>query len=80
MQPLRSGILEAIPGSRVIQFYGDAEHAETALHQYGKLLVGFTNDSPHILRVDPRLDFATIAQTVETLLTPRPLKERRAGT
>ena len=79
MQALRFGILEAIPGSRIIQFYGDADRAEAALRQYGELIIAFSTDGPHALRVGSRLDFATIVQTVETQLIARPLTERVVG-
>src|SRR4051794_4626212 len=74
MAHIRSGILEVIPGSRIIQFYGDADHAVATLRQYGELITSFSNDGPHALRVDPLLDFATTVVTVETQLTLLPLK------
>jgi hypothetical protein len=76
---IRPGITEVIPGSRIIQFYGNADHAVATLRQYGTLITAFSNDGPHVLRVDPALDFATIVQTVEAQLTPPPLHERAAG-
>jgi len=76
----RSGIVEVIPGSRIIQFYGNADFAVATLRHYGALLTAFSNDGPHVLRVDPALDFATIVQTVERQLTPPALRERAAGT
>jgi hypothetical protein len=79
MVPLRFGILEVIPRSRIIQFYGDADDAESTLRQYGELITAFSTDGPHALRVDPRLDFVTIVQTVEAQLTGSPLKEREVG-
>ena len=72
----RPGILEVIPGSRVIQFCGNADLAAATLRQYGELIRAFRNDGPHILRVDPVLDFATIVVAIETYLTPLPLRER----
>jgi hypothetical protein len=39
-------------------------------------LNGVSTDGPHILRVDPVLDFATIVVAIETYLTPLPLRER----
>ena len=74
----RPGIVEVIPGSRIIQFYGNADLAVATLRQYGALITAFSNDGPHVLRVDPALDFATIVQTVEAQLTPPPLHERVA--
>ena len=74
------GILEVIPGSRIIQFCGNADLAAATLRQYGELITAFSNDGPHILRVDPALNFATIVLTVETQLTPLPLGERVVGT
>jgi hypothetical protein len=75
---IRSGIVEVIPGSRIIQFYGNADLAVATLRQYGALMTAFSNDGPHVLHVDPALDFATIVQAVEAQLTPPPLHERVA--
>jgi hypothetical protein len=77
---MRPGILEVIPGSRVIQFCGNADQATATLRHYGTVITAFGTDGPHVLRVHPALDFATIVQTVETYLTPLPLNERAAGT
>jgi hypothetical protein len=74
------GILEVIPGSRIIQFCGNADLAVATLRQYGELITAFSNDGPHVLRVHPALDFATIVLTVETQLTPLSLRERVVGT
>ena len=74
------GILEVIPGSRIIQFCGNADLAAATLRQYGELITAFSIDGPHVLRVYPVLDFATIVQIVATQLTPRPLCERAVGT
>lgn len=35
----RPGILEVIPGSRIIQFCGNADLAEATLRQYGELIM-----------------------------------------
>jgi hypothetical protein len=53
--------------------------AVATLRQYGQLITAFSNDSPHVLRVDPALDFAAIVLTVETQLNPLPLNERVVG-
>jgi hypothetical protein len=74
------GILEVIPGSRIIQFCGNAELVAPTLRQYGELITAFSGDGPHALRVHPALDFATIVLTVETQLTPLLLSERVVGT
>jgi hypothetical protein len=74
------GILEVIPGSRIIQFCGNADLAVATLRQYGELITAFSNDGPHVLRVDPALDFAAIVLTVEMQLNPLPLSERVVGT
>jgi hypothetical protein len=49
------------------------------LWQYGELITAFSNDGPHVLCVDPALDFAAIVLTVETQLNPLPLSERVVG-
>jgi hypothetical protein len=74
------GILEVIPGSRSIQFYGNADLAAATLRQYGQLITAFSTDGPHVLRVDPVLDFDTTVLTVKTQLTPLTLRERAVGT
>jgi hypothetical protein len=74
----RPGILEVIPGSRIIQFCGNADLDTATLRQYGELIMAFSGDGPHALRVHPALDFTTIVRTVETYLTP--LREREVGT
>jgi hypothetical protein len=74
------GILEVIPGSRIIQFCGNADLAAATLRQYGELITAFSTDGPHVLRVDPLLNFATIVVAIETYLTPLPLRERAVGT
>lgn len=63
----RAGIIEAIPGSRVIQFYADND-AATHLRQYGQLILGVDDLGPHVLRVDAERDFATTVDVVRTWL------------
>ena len=75
-----AGIMEVIPGSRIIQFYGNADFARATLREYGDLITSFSDDGPHVLRVNSALDFATIVQTVETQLALLAPRERAAGT
>ncbi len=64
----RPGIIEAIPGSRVIQFYADSNDAAAHLRQYGQLILGVDDKGPHVLRVDAGHDFATMIDVVRTWL------------
>jgi hypothetical protein len=62
------GIIEAIPGSQVIQFYADTNDAAAHLRQYGQLILGPDDMGPHVLRVDVGRDFATTVDVVRTWL------------
>jgi len=73
------GILHVIPGSRIIQFCGDADLAGIAFRQYGDLITACNDDGPHALRVDPAFDFPTIVRTVETQLRSLRLREWVVG-
>ena len=63
------GILQVIPGRRIIQYCGDPYLTATVLRSYGEVILGHTETGPHILRVRPSLDFVAVVAAVKAQLT-----------